>query len=118
MFIKTLLHRVGLTGLVLLGLAGLVRAQDATRGKKYALLVGVTEYRHARLSPLKYAENDVEALARAFYRLGADFAEVRVLTTSRGKIDRKDAPTARNIRSALEALLKGKRRRDTVVIGW
>ena len=40
-------------------------SQDSTRGKKYALLVGVTEYDSNHFSPLKFPGNDVEEMADA-----------------------------------------------------
>ena len=50
---------VGLCG-VLVGLGALVPAwtQEA-KGKKYALLVGVTEYDSSKFATLTYSENDV-----------------------------------------------------------
>jgi hypothetical protein len=82
----------GLLG-ALLSSAGPVFGAD---GKKYALLVGVTEYDHASLAPLKYTENDVEELARLLQRRTAGFDTVNVLTVSRGKTHRK-APIAANV---------------------
>src|SRR5262245_39570548 len=86
-------------------------------GKKYALLVGVTEYRHASLQPpLRYTENDVEGLAALLRKPSAGFTSVRLLTTTRGKGNAKDAPTAANIKASLDALVAGKSRDDTVLI--
>src|SRR5262249_37183139 len=88
---------------LLLALAALRPARRARaqggKGKKYALLAGITHYNSTELAKLRYTENDVEELARVFK--GAGFAEAVVLTTSRGQKDRKDAPTAANIRAAL-----------------
>src|SRR5262245_15101462 len=50
-------------GLVLLGLAAAPPAAQA-QSKKYALLVGVTEYDHPEVRSLKYTENDVVELSK------------------------------------------------------
>jgi TPR repeat protein len=71
-------------------------------GKRYALLVGVREYDHADLGELKYTENDVEELAVVLKDSG--YAEVVVLTSSRGKKTAAYKPTARNIRTQLSRL--------------
>jgi formylglycine-generating enzyme required for sulfatase activity len=97
-------------------LAGLPSPAQPAGGKKYALLVGVTEYESAHFARLKYTENDVEGLARLLARPGAGFASVRVLTTARGKKDARDAPTAANIRKALDALLEGRGKHDLVLL--
>src|SRR5207237_146700 len=76
--------------LVVLALEAPARS-EAPRGKKYALLVGVTEYQRDTFTTLKYTENDVERLARLLNRPGSGFAQVRVLTVSRGKKNSKDA---------------------------
>jgi hypothetical protein len=86
------------------------------KGKKHALLVGVTEYDHASLARLRYTENDIEGLASLLGRPGAGFASVRVLTTSRGKRRKADAPNGENIRAAIKALLARKKRDDTVLV--
>jgi TPR repeat protein len=92
------------------------RAAEPTQGKKYALLVGVTEYESAHFARLRYTENDVEELAALLARPGAGFTSVRVLSTARGRKDPKDAPTAANIRKALDALLAGKGKRDLALL--
>jgi hypothetical protein len=99
--------------LIALPLAG----QDKAKGKKYALLVGITEYDHSKLAPLKYTENDVEELARVLDRKPGGFGSLRLLTTSRGEKRAADKPTARNIRAALKDLLAKKTRHDTLLVG-
>jgi hypothetical protein len=91
-----------------------VRGQ--TPGKKYALLVGVTDYDHASLARLRYTENDIEGLAALLTRPSAGFASMRVLTSTRGKKRPADAPTAEHVRAAIKALLAGKKRDDTVLV--
>jgi tetratricopeptide (TPR) repeat protein len=84
-------------------------------GKKYALLVGVKDYEHAKLPDLKFTEHDIDQLASLLKGPAARF-QVRVLTSSRGKKHSASQPTAANIRRALKALLKGRTKRDTVLI--
>jgi hypothetical protein len=86
-------------------------------GRKYALLVGVRDYDHAKLPDLQFTENDVEDLSRLLEGRGAGFDRVVLLSTQRGKTRPTLQPTARNIRTALKNLLRGRRRDDTVLIG-
>ena len=58
--------------------AGPAWSQTAT-GKKYAVLVGVSEYRSSHFPALPFAKNDVAELARLLKQPGAGFTEVRVL---------------------------------------
>jgi hypothetical protein len=98
--------------------AGLVLL-DATqaqtdKGKKYALVVGVREYDHAKLRDLKYTENDAEELGKLLTRAGYD--EVVLLTSTRGGRAAEARPTAANIRKQLKALLDKVNKRDVVLI--
>src|SRR5262249_41720849 len=86
---------------------------QAQTGKRYALLVGVTEYDSSALTTLKYAENDVVKLAEALN--GCD--EVILLTTSKGKDGAKLVPTAANIRAALKRLSDKVKRDDLLLVG-
>src|SRR5262249_14870531 len=90
---------------------------DPIAGDRGAVLVGVSDYDSSKLAPLKYPENDVEALARLLARPDTGFTSVRLLTTSRGKARPEDAPTAKNVRDAVKALLRGRKRDDVVLIG-
>jgi formylglycine-generating enzyme required for sulfatase activity len=99
---------------VLAGFAVAGWTQDSN-GKRYALLVGVREYDHAKLPPLKYTENDVEELARVLKQAG--YHEVFLLTTTRGEKTAASKPTAANIRKKLKGLLDKVTRRDVVLIG-
>jgi formylglycine-generating enzyme required for sulfatase activity len=83
-----------------------------TKGKRYALLVGVTECDSKNFSTLNYTANDAEETAKVLKKAG--FASVRVLTNSR---DGKDSPTAENVRAALKELLAKKTKHDTVLVG-
>src|SRR5262245_47675675 len=73
-----------------------------TAGKRYALLVGVKDYEHDKLSDLSYTENDVEELAKVLKAAG--YADAVVLTTTRGKADAALRPTAKNIREQLKKI--------------
>src|SRR4051812_20524554 len=84
------------------------------RGKKVALLVAVNDCNHDRFPALKFAENDVEAMAAFLSRSG--YAQVRVLSGTRGKKSARDAPTAANVRAALAQTLAGRGRHDTVLV--
>src|SRR3954466_16247563 len=103
-----MLLRVFALALLLTGLALSASAEPAPRaakGKKYALLVGITEYKHSAFASLKYTENDVEKLAELLLDKSAGFTDVRVLSTSRGKKDAREAPTAANVGKALADLV-------------
>jgi TPR repeat protein len=89
----------------------------APDGKRYALLVGVREYDHARLPELKHTEHDVEELATILRDKNAGFDKVTLLTTTRGKDNKALLPTAANIRAAIKQLLAGKTKRDLVLVG-
>jgi FKBP-type peptidyl-prolyl cis-trans isomerase len=89
---------------------------DRPGGKKYALLVGVKEYNHDKLSDLKYTENDVEELAKLLRKESAGFTEVTVLTNARGKKAASARPTAANIRTRLKRILARVGKRDTVLV--
>jgi formylglycine-generating enzyme required for sulfatase activity len=82
-------------------------------GQRYAVLVGVNRYQHAKLAQLKYAENDVEELAELL--TGASY-EVTLLTGAAGARDEKHEPTKANIEARLKDVLNMCRRGDTVVV--
>jgi TPR repeat protein len=95
---------------VVLDLPGTAQAAEGTR---YALLVGVIEYDHAKLPNLRYTENDVEELGEILR--GSGF-KVAALTTTRGKARPAAQPTAKNIRGVLERILSRVTKRDTVLV--
>ena len=88
-----------------------------TKGAKYALLVGVSEYDAHGFTKLNCTENDVEALAAI---LSKDGYEVTVLTNTRGKVKGKESlkPTRKNIADALENLLAKKKADQTVLVAF
>ncbi len=82
---------------------GAVHAQ-----KKYAVLIGINQYQHARLAPLKFAVNDIEELNRVL-------TSQNYLTTM--LTDRSDPPpTKENIQRALASALEQSQRGDTVLV--
>jgi formylglycine-generating enzyme required for sulfatase activity len=87
---------------------------ETPKGKKHALVVGVREYDSAKLTNLKYTENDAEGLAEVLREKGG-FA-VRLLTTSLGEKAKTDRPTVANLRAEIRNLLADKKRNDTVLI--
>jgi TPR repeat protein len=123
MFPSAWLHRrlpVALLSAALIVPAGPAMAQGprtpAEKGKKHALLVGVRKYDSIKFDALKYTENDVEELARILSGAGG-FSGVRLLTTTRSEKNRADAPTAKNVRTELQALLARKTRNDMILVG-
>jgi len=89
-----------------------------TRAERYALLVGVGQYRaDSGLNALRYAEKDVEELSRLLQASG--YRNVLVMTKSeflkRG--DYRYLPVAKHVRGELELLLKDLDQRDDVVVG-
>jgi hypothetical protein len=100
--------------LVLLGSVGPGRTQPE-RGRKFVLLVGVRKYESGKFNELRFTENDVEALARILGGRGG-FTSVRVLSTSRGQKQEKDAPTASNFHREMKELLAKKKGTDTILV--
>src|SRR5260370_27547088 len=98
---------------VLAGLNLLSAAPET--GKKYALLVGINEYDHAKLPALKYAENDAADLAVVLRKAGY---EVIVLIGAEGKKDAARSPTKVNIEKSLAALLKKYQKGDTILLAF
>ncbi len=103
--------------IVALLVAALAPAQDAA-GRKYALLVGVRDYKGTDLSALKYTENDVHELADLLRR--SKYRRVTLLTQKEG-YDRKNDdffPTAENIRDGLKVTLADRQPADTVLVAF
>jgi formylglycine-generating enzyme required for sulfatase activity len=84
-----------------------------TAGKRHALLVGVNEYQHAKLPPLKYAVNDVTELGKVLSAAGYD---VTLLTDDAGKKDEKLAPTKASIERHLREIARRCKKGDTLVL--
>src|SRR5262245_13369125 len=96
--------------LLLFGLLPLLLGQGE-EGRRYALVIGVNAYKKDQFRPLKYAENDADALAD-FFEKTAGFRRVVKLTFGASKDNPDLAPTARNIREELTSLLKRRTERD------
>jgi uncharacterized protein (TIGR03000 family) len=88
-------------------LAGSVTAE----GRRYAVLVGVNEYHHPKLTPLKWAENDAAGLAAVLGKAGYEV----ILLTGAATADRLK-PTRANVEGRLGEVLKAARKGDTVVV--
>src|SRR5262245_18183592 len=69
------------------------------KGKKYALLVGVKQYRKGELTNLKYTEIDVNDLAKLLEEAG--YKVVLMTQTLAGMNDLDLMPTGENIRREL-----------------
>jgi uncharacterized caspase-like protein len=81
-------------------------------GRKVALLVGVNEYANRKLDDLRYAERDVAELAEVLTAAGFT---VRTLLGSR---QGDDAATRANVEAALDKLLRGAGKKDTVLLAF
>jgi len=98
--------------LVLIGIShGSVSAQ--AEGRKLALLVGVQKYDSPDLGELKYAENDVVVLGNLLKESGY---QVVVMSDSEGKKDSTRVPTFANITKQMDAMVKGGKRADTMLV--
>jgi hypothetical protein len=88
----------------------------AQAGKKHAVLIGIKEWESSKFPELRFTENDVNNLKSILDEHGYS---VRLLSTSAGKADVKDKPTAKNIKAAIVAALKeAKTREDMVVVAF
>jgi hypothetical protein len=92
----------------------LAQAPEAA-GKRYALLVGVNQYHHAKLTPLKYAVNDVAELGKVLEAAGY---EVTLLTDDAGKKDDKLVPTKANIERHLHEQAHRCQKGDTFLLAF
>lgn len=93
----------------------------ASRGRRIALVVGVTRYNSPDLKPLQYATRDAEHLAALLGQGGFD--QVRLLASQqlpggdRPAGDDRTRPTAGNIRRELQRLLEsGRWTRDDLLV--
>lgn len=83
----------------------LAHAEQPTAGRKFALLVGVNEYRHAKLDKLEFAERDVEELADV---LREQKYKVVLLKGAEARVS--------SIQSKLSRLLKDATAKDMIVV--
>ena len=82
------------------------RADEPNKAQKYALLVGVREYKTPALRSLKYSERDIEDLAKVLLDAGFPEANLRILTQERAVRGLRHLPTSDNIRTELDRMLK------------
>src|SRR5262249_3330919 len=108
---------VCLVGLLAVALLLLPWASNAAPpAGKYALLVGVNEYDHDRLPPLRYAVADVTALRDVLERAG--YAVVLLTETeAKAKKDDRLRPTKENVESHLQKLARGFPKGGTLLVG-
>lgn len=96
-----------------------VAAHPRTRGDRFALLVGVREYRLKHYQCiLKYTEEDVDELARVLHRDGGYAREnIRILSQWAKGDNPALAPAVANIRAQLRDFLSERIEADTVIVG-
>jgi len=90
-------------------------------GKRFALLVGVSSFESPKVfaNPSLSCENEIEDFGQLLTKqLGFDPAQVKVLTTARGKKAPDQAPTASNIVRSLELIRSEKGRDDFVLLAF
>jgi TPR repeat protein len=90
-------------------------AGDSTE-RRYALIVGVKNYKKDQFRSLLYSENDADDLAAVFKEAG--YKRVVILTGQKGSTDVDLTPTAKNIRAQLSSLLEDRKETDTVVVAF
>jgi hypothetical protein len=106
-------RRAGVVASLLLALSA--ASSFVTAAERYALLVGINEYQHAKLTPLKYAVNDVTELADVLKK--AEY-QVTLLTGAAGKKDEKLAPTKANIEKRLHEVVRRCQKGDTLLLAF
>src|SRR5262249_25401766 len=95
---------------------GPVFGQSPAAGKKYALLVGVRNYKKSELTSLQFTENDVNDLAQVLQDAG--YRRVVVMTQTEANKDASRLPIAKNIRDQLQGLLEDRKPEDSVLVAF
>jgi hypothetical protein len=90
---------------------GTVPAGREVKGKKYAVLVGVTEYQH--MTNLRFTKNDAEDLRDQLLAIGFAPDDVRTLTNGSGG---RNEPTKQNIDNAVRDILSRAGDGDLVLV--
>ncbi len=128
-FVLTLVPAAALGALLLIGpgpgatesraFAGAGQPKDDAKpaGRRVALLVGIAKY-DSEIGDLMYSENDVNDLAEVLKGGGYKADDVIVMTTTAGQTDKTLLPTAANIMAKLDAVLKGLRKDDLVMVAF
>ncbi len=91
-------------------------AQEAQRGEKYALVVGVRSYDPDELRDVQYAEADADGLARVLRQGGYKADNVLLMTQTEGASNPRFLPTAEAIRKELKRLAEVSKPEDGVVV--
>src|SRR5204862_3694382 len=87
----------------------------AELGERYALLVGIGEYRSdSGLDNLKYPESDMLALRDTFKDIGFEDQNIRLMVKSAR--DERLNPRRENILHELKLLLDNKRPEDVIIV--
>jgi hypothetical protein len=90
-------------------------AYAAEQGERYALLVGIGEYRSdSGLNNLKYPEADMLALRDTFKEIGFEDQNIRLMVKSAR--DERLNPRRENIVHELKLLLDNKRPEDVIIV--
>ena len=89
---------------------GIIPTGREVKGKKYAVLVGVTEY--SNMTNLRFTKNDAEALQEQLHAIGFAPENVRTLTNGGGGMNE---PTKQNVENAVSDIL-GRAGKDDLVI--
>ncbi|MGH7129901.1 MAG: caspase family protein, partial [Planctomycetaceae bacterium] len=97
-------------------LATVAATAEAQLGRKYALLVGVKQYRKSELRDLPYSEPDVTALADVLRDAG--YFRVVLMTQTEGAKDARFLPTSENIRISLKGILDQRSAEDSVLVAF
>jgi tetratricopeptide (TPR) repeat protein/uncharacterized caspase-like protein len=106
---------LGIVGVALLALAP--PAPAAAKGEKYALLIGVGQYRPTELTNLPYAAADVTELARVLVRdCGYRADHVVLMTQAEAATNLDRAPEAEKIRTELATFLRLCEEGDSLLI--
>ena len=94
------------------------RADDAPKGRQYALLVGVRNYKKDELRRLDYTENDVTELAQLLRDAGYKRVVLMTQAEAVAQGDNDLVPTGKNIRRQLRSLLEDRQAEDGVLIAF
>ena len=94
------------------------RADDAPKGRQYALLVGVRNYKRDELRRLEYTENDVTELAQVLRDAGYKRVVLMTQAEAVAQGDNDLEPTGKNIRRQLRSLLEDRQAEDGVLIAF
>jgi formylglycine-generating enzyme required for sulfatase activity len=97
-------------------LAALAQENEPQAGRRYALLVGVRNYKKDQLKSLKYTENDVNDLAQVLKDAG--YKRVVLLTQKEGDKNVDLLPTGANIRDQLKGLLEHRKPEDSILLAF